>query len=105
MALNIRTIAIEIHTIAITLHTIALSVTRRVYSLRLTFYWFLAVLVCLRGYCTVIRWWRYWLQLIVITHDERFAHLLGQREHAEYYWRVTKDDKQHSYIERETIYD
>jgi DNA repair protein RAD50 len=44
-------------------------------------------------------------QLIVITHDERFAHQLGQREHAEYYWRVTKDDKQHSYIEREAIYD
>lgn len=32
-------------------------------------------------------------QLIVITHDERFAHLIGQREHAERYYRVTKDDQ------------
>ena len=40
-------------------------------------------------------------QLIVITHDERFAHSIGQREHAEFYWRVTKDAEQHSLIERE----
>ncbi|KAF4374620.1 hypothetical protein G4B88_004872, partial [Cannabis sativa] len=31
-------------------------------------------------------------QLIVITHDERFAQLIGQRQHAEKYYRVTKDD-------------
>mmetsp|Transcript_39623 Transcript_39623/g.74414 ORF Transcript_39623/g.74414 Transcript_39623/m.74414 type:complete len:1331 (-) Transcript_39623:619-4611(-) len=43
-------------------------------------------------------------QLIVITHDERFAHQIGQREHAEYYWRVTKDQEQHSLIEREDVF-
>ncbi|KAK9140989.1 hypothetical protein Scep_010670 [Stephania cephalantha] len=32
-------------------------------------------------------------QLIVITHDERFAQLIGQRQHAERYYRVTKDEK------------
>lgn len=32
-------------------------------------------------------------QLIVITHDERFAQLIGQRQHAEKYYRVTKDDQ------------
>ncbi|KDP39329.1 hypothetical protein JCGZ_01086 [Jatropha curcas] len=31
-------------------------------------------------------------QLIVITHDERFAQLIGQRQHAERYYRVAKDD-------------
>lgn len=31
-------------------------------------------------------------QLIVITHDERFAQLIGQRQHAEKYYRITKDD-------------
>ena len=32
-------------------------------------------------------------QLIVITHDERFAHLIGQRQLAEKYYRVSKDEK------------
>uniref|UniRef100_A0A2N9J7W4 RecF/RecN/SMC N-terminal domain-containing protein n=1 Tax=Fagus sylvatica TaxID=28930 RepID=A0A2N9J7W4_FAGSY len=32
-------------------------------------------------------------QLIVITHDERFAQLIGQRQHAERYYRVAKDDQ------------
>ncbi|KAH9680398.1 DNA repair protein RAD50 [Citrus sinensis] len=32
-------------------------------------------------------------QLIVITHDERFAQLIGQRQHAEKYYRVAKDDQ------------
>lgn len=32
-------------------------------------------------------------QLIVITHDERFAQLIGQKQHAERYYRVTKDDQ------------
>jgi len=32
-------------------------------------------------------------QLIVITHDERFAQLIGQRQHAERYYRVSKDDQ------------
>lgn len=31
-------------------------------------------------------------QLIVITHDERFAQLIGQRQHAEKYYRISKDD-------------
>jgi DNA repair protein RAD50 len=44
-------------------------------------------------------------QLIVITHDMEFAHVLGQRELTDYYWRITKDDNQHSHIEREDIYD
>ena len=29
-------------------------------------------------------------QLIVITHDEAFAHQIGTRDHAEYLWRITK---------------
>lgn len=32
-------------------------------------------------------------QLIVITHDERFAQLIGQRQHAERYYRISKDDQ------------
>ncbi|XP_051127899.1 DNA repair protein RAD50 [Andrographis paniculata] len=44
-------------------------------------------------------------QLIVITHDERFAQLIGQRQHAEKYYRITKDDYQHSIIEAQQIFD
>jgi len=44
-------------------------------------------------------------QLIVITHDMHFAQVLGQREHADYYWRITKDDNQHSHVECENIYE
>ncbi|KAK7379637.1 hypothetical protein VNO80_05101 [Phaseolus coccineus] len=44
-------------------------------------------------------------QLIVITHDERFAQLIGQRQHAERYYRVAKDDLQHSIIESQEIFD
>jgi len=44
-------------------------------------------------------------QLIVITHDMEFAHLLGQRELTDYYWRVSKNDNQQSCITREEIYD
>ncbi|KAG8658398.1 DNA repair protein RAD50 [Manihot esculenta] len=44
-------------------------------------------------------------QLIVITHDERFAQLIGQKQHAERYYRVTKDDHQHSIIESQEIFD
>ncbi|KAK1282080.1 DNA repair protein RAD50 [Acorus calamus] len=44
-------------------------------------------------------------QLIVITHDERFAQLIGQRQHAEKYYRITKDEQQHSIIEAQEIYD
>ncbi|KAK4766674.1 hypothetical protein SAY87_008316 [Trapa incisa] len=44
-------------------------------------------------------------QLIVITHDERFAQLIGQRQHAEKYYRVAKDEHQHSIIEAQQIFD
>lgn len=44
-------------------------------------------------------------QLIVITHDERFAQLIGQRQHAERYYRISKDDHQHSIIESQDIFD
>lgn len=44
-------------------------------------------------------------QLIVITHDEHFAHLIGTRQHAEYLWRITKDDNQRSHIAQEEILD
>lgn len=44
-------------------------------------------------------------QLIVITHDERFAQLIGQRQHAERYYRISKDDHQHSIIEAQEIFD
>ncbi|XP_017234897.1 DNA repair protein RAD50 [Daucus carota subsp. sativus] len=44
-------------------------------------------------------------QLIVITHDERFAQLIGQRQHAEKYYRITKDDHQHSIIEAQEIFE
>jgi len=29
-------------------------------------------------------------QLIIITHDESFAHQIGTREHAEFLWRIVK---------------
>jgi DNA repair protein RAD50 len=44
-------------------------------------------------------------QLIIITHDIKFAHLIGQREHADFYWRISKDDALHSHIEQEDIYE
>ncbi|GAB2227860.1 hypothetical protein Drorol1_Dr00009687 [Drosera rotundifolia] len=44
-------------------------------------------------------------QLIIITHDERFAQLIGQRQHAEKYYRVYKDELQHSIIEAQEIFD
>ncbi|KAM3387339.1 hypothetical protein ACQJBY_010274 [Aegilops geniculata] len=44
-------------------------------------------------------------QLIVITHDERFAQLIGQRQLAEKYYRISKDEQQHSKIEAQEIFD
>ncbi|KAG9136172.1 hypothetical protein Leryth_003783 [Lithospermum erythrorhizon] len=44
-------------------------------------------------------------QMIVITHDERFAQLIGQRQLAEKYYRISKDDHQHSIIEAQEIFD
>ncbi|KAF8586295.1 hypothetical protein K439DRAFT_1341218 [Ramaria rubella] len=40
-------------------------------------------------------------QLIVITHDENFLRKLGQSDVMEYYWRVSRDSRQKSVIERE----
>lgn len=42
-------------------------------------------------------------QLIVITHDESFAGLIGTRQHADFLWRVTKDEGQHSHVAQEDI--
>ncbi|OBZ71496.1 DNA repair protein RAD50 [Grifola frondosa] len=39
-------------------------------------------------------------QLIIITHDENFLRKLGQSDVMEYYWRVTRDSRQKSIIER-----
>ncbi|PCH40037.1 hypothetical protein WOLCODRAFT_162047 [Wolfiporia cocos MD-104 SS10] len=39
-------------------------------------------------------------QLIIITHDENFLRKLGQSNVMEYYWRVTRDPRQKSIIER-----
>jgi AAA15 family ATPase/GTPase len=42
-------------------------------------------------------------QLIVITHDEIFVDEIGKRAQAEYYYRVFKDNAQHSKIRRQAI--
>lgn len=42
-------------------------------------------------------------QLMVITHDEHFAHQIGTRQHAEFLWRITKDENQRSFIQKEEI--
>jgi len=42
-------------------------------------------------------------QLIIITHDEEFVELLGRSEHADFYWRVLKDTKGFSNIERHEL--
>jgi len=42
-------------------------------------------------------------QLIIITHDEHFAHAVGTRELTDHLWRVTKDADQHSRIEQEWV--
>jgi DNA repair protein RAD50 len=43
-------------------------------------------------------------QLIIITHDEEFVQTIGRSEHAEYYYRVSKQENEkkqlHSTIER-----
>ncbi|KAF9463040.1 hypothetical protein BDZ94DRAFT_1362864 [Collybia nuda] len=40
-------------------------------------------------------------QLIIITHDENFLRRLGQSDVMEYYWRVSRDSRQKSVIERQ----
>ncbi len=44
-------------------------------------------------------------QLIVITHDERFARLIGTREYTDSLWRVTKDANQHTQVIPEEVSD
>jgi len=39
-------------------------------------------------------------QMICITHDEEFVEELGQREHADGFYRVHKNDRQHSKVKR-----
>lgn len=43
-------------------------------------------------------------QIIVITHDEEFVDLLGQRDHCDYYYRVYKDDEQCSRITQQPFH-
>ncbi|KAH6912703.1 AAA domain-containing protein [Coprinopsis sp. MPI-PUGE-AT-0042] len=40
-------------------------------------------------------------QLLIITHDENFLRKLGQSDVMEYYWRVSRDSRQKSVIERQ----
>ena len=42
-------------------------------------------------------------QLVVITHDENFATMLGRRENATHYWRVTKDGGQLSHVLQQDV--
>lgn len=42
-------------------------------------------------------------QLIVITHDEEFVEALARHDCAEHYWRISKNSKQCSVIERQTL--
>jgi len=42
-------------------------------------------------------------QLVIITHDEEFVQLIGRSEHADYYWRVSKDTKGYSITEKHQI--
>jgi len=42
-------------------------------------------------------------QLIIITHDENFLRKMGQANVMEYYWRVSRDSKQKSIIERQRV--
>ncbi|TDL22235.1 hypothetical protein BD410DRAFT_272559 [Rickenella mellea] len=40
-------------------------------------------------------------QLIIITHDENFLSKLGQADVMEHYWRVSRDERQKSVIQRQ----
>lgn len=42
-------------------------------------------------------------QLIVITHDEEFLRHMRCSDFCDYFYRVARDDKQNSYIEKESI--
>lgn len=40
-------------------------------------------------------------QLIIITHDEKFLRTLGQNNVMDFYWRISRDSRQKSVIERQ----
>ena len=42
-------------------------------------------------------------QLIVITHDEEFLRFMGCSDYADFYYRVSRNEKQKSVIERQSI--
>lgn len=42
-------------------------------------------------------------QLIVITHDEEFLRAMGCSEYADHYWRVSRNARQKSVIEKQSI--
>lgn len=42
-------------------------------------------------------------QLIIITHDEEFLRAMGSSEIADVYWRVSRNERQKSTIERQSI--
>ena len=44
-------------------------------------------------------------QLIVITHDESFAQLIGKRQYCEKYWYIHKDEDQYSRIKLQAVID
>lgn len=44
-----------------------------------------------------------YFQLIVITHDDNFAKRLQSRDHAEYLWRVTKNEQQNTIFTKERL--
>lgn len=43
-------------------------------------------------------------QLIVITHDENFLRKLGQSDVMDHYWRISRDSRQKSIIERQRFH-
>ena len=44
-------------------------------------------------------------QLIIITHDEEFAHTIGQKQLCDTLWRVSKDDEGFSRINEQNLRD
>ncbi|MES1911696.1 MAG: hypothetical protein MHM6MM_004091 [Cercozoa sp. M6MM] len=42
-------------------------------------------------------------QLVLITHDEEFANMIGRRDLCDYYYRISKDDRGYSRIGRHAI--
>lgn len=42
-------------------------------------------------------------QLLIITHDETFCRLLGQKDYASHYYMVSKDDNGHSTLSKKDI--